>query len=96
MGARTGSAPMSFVLHQNYPNPFNHHTNIRFVLTRPAHSRLDLFDLGDRRVMTPVAIWLAAGTYEVPVDLSGFASRAYFYRLQSVVSRQTRKLLLIK
>ena len=46
--------------------------------------------------MTPVAIWLAAGTYEVPMDLSGFASGAYFYRLQSVVSRQTRKLLLIK
>ncbi len=88
--------PEGFWLEQNYPNPFNPTTTIRFLLGTHQGVSLQIFDVAGRHVETLVEDNLPSGVHEKLWNASGFASGAYFYRLQSETFSATRKLQLLK
>ena len=96
------AAPARVALLPNHPNPFNPRTELRFSLTDPAAVRLEVFDLGGRRVRTLVdGALYGAGTHGVTWlgrDDGGraLASGIYFARLSADGRVETRKLTLLK
>ena len=91
--------PDVFALAQNYPNPFNSGTVIGFDLTQQGEVKLEIFNLLGQSVAVLAEGTRLAGRYAVHWDGRNeggrmLASGLYFYRLQTPVGSQTRKLLL--
>ena len=53
------------ILEQNYPNPFAGETILEYKAQKPAHVRLDVFDVLGRRVETVVSRRYNRGTHQV-------------------------------
>lgn len=90
-----------FQLFDNYPNPFNPTTSISFYLPKASYVRLQVFNSLGQRVATLVNEVQSAGSHTVEwsgADHDGkvLASGAYFYRLESVDFKQTKKMLYLK
>ena len=99
----TGSLPSlpagRFVLEQNRPNPFRSSTVVAFELGRPGPVRLDIFDVGGRRVARLVDTVLGAGPHSTRwsgLDRTGspVPSGVYFYRLSTETDVVTREMVL--
>ena len=45
-------APKDFYLFQNYPNPFNSQTVIRWDVSKPAHMRIDIYNILGQKITT--------------------------------------------
>lgn len=93
--------PVKYNLYQNYPNPFNPVTTIRFDVPEPlngfeANTKLSVYDISGREVITFVDQRLLQGTYEYTFDGTQLSSGVYFYRLQSGEFIQTKKMMLVK
>lgn len=95
------SRPSDFSLAQNYPNPFNPYTNIRFDVSKPAHVKLEVFNIVGQKVKTLVDDKMKAGTYVA--DWNGqddngkmVSSGIYFYRMQADEFSDMKKMLLVK
>lgn len=82
--------PTDFVLYGNYPNPFNPVTTLRFALPAAAAVSVTVLDALGRPVLTLPARPLAAGTHEVPVNATAWASGLYLYRVTATFGTQTR------
>ncbi len=91
-----GEMPIVFSLQQNSPNPFNPSTMIEFALPRASSATLKVYNMLGEEVATLVSENLSAGKYKVEWNANGFASGAYFYRLQSSGFIETRKLTLLR
>jgi hypothetical protein len=89
--------PSKFNLCQNYPNPFNPSTKIIFSLEVSSTITLKIYNiLGDeistiinRQPFTP-------GSYNVTVNMNGYPTGVYFYRITSANFNSTKKMILIK
>jgi hypothetical protein len=93
--------PGRFFLGNAYPNPFNSNTAIRFGCKDQAGIKLDIFDLGGRKVCTLAEGNYAAGEYELKWDGRNdqgetVASGIYVYRLNSGTNISTKKMVLLK
>ncbi len=88
--------PQRFALTQNFPNPFNPVTTIRFALPTEEHVQVNVYDLKGRRVTTIVDGKYPAGVHDVQWNATGYASGAYFYRIQAGSNVETRRMMLIK
>ncbi len=94
--------PDEFKLSQNYPNPFNPVTTINFDLPVKSSVEISIYDVLGRNLKTIVNEVRDAGRYKVFVDMSGYASGVYFYRMvaKPVIGGSefisVRKMLLIK
>lgn len=88
--------PKVFKLSQNYPNPFNPLTKIKYDIKKTGFTKLVVYDILGREIVTLVNEELKPGTYETEWDASGFTSGIYFYRLSTGENTQTRKMVLIK
>lgn len=94
----------TFRLEQNFPNPFNPKTTIAFSLERAAHVRLSLFDDLGRESLTLIDEMRSAGHHAVEFNTrilgvsaqGGYASGAYFYRLEAEGVSETKRLVLLK
>jgi hypothetical protein len=73
--------PSDFALHQNYPNPFNPTTMISFELPLKSSVEISIYDVLGRKVKSLVDDIRDAGKYRIQVDMSGYASGVYFYRI---------------
>ena len=73
--------PNEFVLNQNYPNPFNPSTTLKFGLKERAITTLEIFNILGESVSKVVDESLDAGFYNFRLDMSGYASGMYFYKL---------------
>jgi hypothetical protein len=73
-----------FSLGQNYPNPFEGETTVPFTLNTPADVRLDLLDLGGRKVAGVVRKGRGVGEQSIKLNLRGLGLPPgdYFYQLQ--------------
>lgn len=91
-----GELPKQIALEQNYPNPFNPSTSIRFMLPRDLDVQLHVYDVLGRRVAVLVDGLRTAGTHEVQVDASEWASGLYFYTLRTADEVLTGKMTLVK
>lgn len=85
----------------NHPNPFNPSTTIVFRLDLPGRADVRIRDLSGRTVATLTLGDLPAGRHEAVWngrDESGHAvgSGVYLYELESLGTRHTRRMILIK
>ncbi len=85
-----------FSLAQNYPNPFNPTSHIRYVLARPVHVQLKVYDLLGREVGTLVDENQFPGDHAVEVGSERFASGVYVYRLVAGTYVSTKKMIVVK
>ncbi|MBN1154391.1 cellulase family glycosylhydrolase, partial [candidate division KSB1 bacterium] len=88
--------PKETRLAQNYPNPFNPTTLIDYRLTASTFVVLKVFDTRGREVKILVTEHQNAGNHSVLFDASNLQSGLYFYRLETGICSDTRKLLLLK
>ena len=101
-GAVQAGAPAWIGLGPTYPNPFNPTTSIEYAVAEQTHVRLRIYDVSGRLVRTLVDEPKAPGTVHVTVwdgrDAWGgaVASGVYFYRLETRVLTQTKKMVLLK
>jgi hypothetical protein len=94
-----GRAP-AFTLLDAAPNPFDAGTRVRWNLAGNSHVRVDVFDVGGRRVTTLLDEVRPAGPGEIRWDgrdAKGEASAAgvYFARMRVAGELQTKRLVLI-
>jgi len=96
-----GEVLKDFGLCQNYPNPFNSTTTIRYHLSQPGKTRLQIFDMMGRLVHTLIDIQQQGGDYQICWDGSdrdGLKVSTGMYLCQFTADRHklTKKLILIK
>jgi hypothetical protein len=73
----------SFELFQNYPNPFNPSTVIRFEVAQTVYVRLDIYSVLGEKIGAVLEGVRTPGIYDVPVDMSEYASGTYYYALKA-------------
>ena len=88
--------PNAYSLSQNYPNPFNPVTQIKFDIAKQGLTKLKIFDVLGREIMTLVNEVKTPGSYIVDFDGSNIASGVYFYRLESGTFTDVKRMILIK
>ena len=84
------------VLGNNYPNPFSRLTTIPVTVPDRMQVKIQLFNSLGARVRTIFYDELETGYHEIPIDLSGLAAGAYFYRLITDQDTQTKNMILVK
>ena len=87
------ATPAAMTLRSNYPNPFSERTTLGYSLDRPAHVRMELFDVRGQRVRVLADDTRGPGEHEVTLDGFGLASGTYFVRMQSGDGVVTRKVV---
>jgi hypothetical protein len=94
--------PHEYRLYQNYPNPFNPKTTIKYDLPKDGFVTFKVYDILGKELYS-VTEHKQAGTYQITLDGSNYASGLYFYRLEvrqagsstgSYV--ETKKMVLVK
>ncbi len=89
------NVPAEFKLYQNFPNPFNPVTNIKYEMPKDAFVTLKVYDLLGKEVFS-INEFKKAGSYEVQFDGSNLASGMYFYSLEVIGYKDTKKMVLLK
>ena len=93
--------PNTFALLQNFPNPFNPSTEIRFQLPDNGYVELSIYNMAGQKVKSLISNNMEPGYHSVIWDgLSDtgtlVSTGMYFYRIQSGLNKDTRKMLFIK
>ena len=88
--------PTRVHMEQNYPNPFNPSTTIRYAIPTSQHVSLKLFDVLGREIAVLVDELQDAGLHGVTLQSADFSTGVYFYRLQTGLFSETKKLLFLK
>ncbi|MCF7810772.1 T9SS type A sorting domain-containing protein [bacterium] len=88
--------PCEFTLFAAYPNPFNSATTITYGLDKSAPTRLALYDLTGREVLTLYEGFKQAGCHTATLTAGDLASGLYFMRLNAGGFRQSRKIVLFR
>lgn len=88
--------PTSYALSQNYPNPFNPSTVIEYSLMAQQHVKISLYNMLGQEVLTPVNRVESAGYKTVSVNMNGFPSGIYFYRIQAGSYTEMKKMVVLK
>lgn len=100
--SQPANQPVEVELRQNFPNPYNAVTMINYHLSRPAHVRLEIYNLQGRLVQRLVDSVQAAGEFAARwqgIDQSGQpqASGIYLYRIQlNGKTVATKRMVLIR
>lgn len=88
--------PDEFALGQNYPNPFNPTTKIGFTLPESGFVTLSVYNSLGEEVAVLVNHQMAAGSFNIPFDASGFSSGIYLYRINVKNFVSVKKMILLK
>ncbi len=88
--------PDQIQLIQNYPNPFNPTTTISYSILKAGYVTIKVYDILGREIAELVNEKKSVGIYQVIWDASGMPSGTYFYRLNSGLFTDTKKLILLK
>ena len=86
---------------QNHPNPFNPTTTIKYVLVKPGHVRLAIYDLLGRHIRTLTDTYQQAGHFRIRWngnnELETLVSAGiYLCRLEAMDFMKVIKLVLVK
>ncbi len=71
-----------YELYQNYPNPFNPSTTISYSLKDPGEVRIKLYTITGELIKTLIEGNKSKGYNETKIDMSGYTSGIYLYRLE--------------
>jgi hypothetical protein len=88
--------PYQIDLHQNYPNPFNNSTMIEYTLSNNSNVSLDIINLLGQVIKTYRYDYQEAGFHSVYVDLQGFPTSNYYYRLNAEGNHIVKRMIYIK
>lgn len=88
--------PDSFSLTQNYPNPFNPATKILYSVPETQKVILKVFNVLGNEIMTLVNGEKTKGSYSINLDMAGYPSGVYFYKIQTEKFTETKKMTLTK
>ena len=88
--------PKIISLSQNYPNPFNPVTKINYALNKPGKVSIRVYDITGRLVSVLVDENKTAGNFTVSWNATGFSSGVYFYTLEALGQKESKKLTLLK
>ncbi|HRE42091.1 MAG TPA: T9SS type A sorting domain-containing protein [Ignavibacteria bacterium] len=88
--------PTVYELSQNFPNPFNPVTKINFSIPKQGMTTLKVYDVTGRLVASLINEIKAPGFYSVNFEGTGFASGAYFYKLESLDFSDVKRMILVK
>lgn len=92
----TWSRRSEFCLFLNSPNPARSSSSIDYVLSKPDHVRLEVYNSNGQLIATLVDSFQGTGYYSVPWDTESLTSGVYFYRLSAGDSKDTRKCVILK
>lgn len=89
------SANKSIILGQNSPNPFQQQTNITYMLKRPSHVIIKVFDVRGQEVCVLIDEYQMQGRHELAFRPADGLDEAgiYFYTLIAGSEHITRKML---
>ena len=95
------SVPNSYRLEQNYPNPFNPATTIRYSVVKSDNVAIKIYDVLGREVKTLVNEFKENGNFQVTWNGEnnfGYKvnSGIYFYRIETGLFVETKKMILLK
>lgn len=96
------SEEISYSLEQNYPNPFNPKTTIRFTVKERCRVMVTIYDMEGAEVYNSGDRYYGRGENEMEIDMTGFSSGIYLYRINAVneenipVFRDVKKMILLK
>ena len=101
VGNEYAELPEGYSLDQNYPNPFNPNTTISYTLAAPTNVRIIVYDMLGRQVQVLTNHAYPIGTFEVVWDGRNaggdrVSSGVYFYRMETEVGVQTRRMVFYK
>jgi hypothetical protein len=92
-----GNIPKGINLEQNYPNPFNPSTSIRFAVQDATEGFLIVYDIIGNKITELFRGSIEAGrVYKVEFDGNSLASGIYMYRLHTLESIESQKMILVK
>jgi hypothetical protein len=96
-----GTPAISSLSVSQWPNPFAGSTRFQVGIPRASNVRLEIFDVGGRRVHTVVVDGARAGWYEIPFsgrDRRGMllASGVYFCRVSAAGATVTKKMVIAR
>ena len=92
-----GAIPDGIKLEQNYPNPFNPNTTIRFAVEDATEGFLIVYDAIGNKITELFRGSIEAGrVYKVEFDGNSLASGIYMYRLHTLESIESQKMILVK
>ena len=92
----TNEIPEKYGLSQNYPNPFNPTTNIKLQIPDAGNVKLTVFDITGKEIAVLVDEKLSPGEYKIDFNANGLTSGVYFYRIESAVFKDVKKMILVK
>jgi hypothetical protein len=79
------------------PNPVLDHARARFVLVRPGHVTLAIFDVAGREVGRPIANGsLAGGPHELALDTRALRPGVYLARLSAGGLEENRRFVIVR
>ena len=90
------ATPEDYALEQNYPNPFNPSTLIKFSLPKPGFVKLKVYNLLGQDVVTLVNKYMNEGTHKVNLDMTGYPSGVYIYKLDANGFSDTKKMIYLR
>ncbi len=89
-------SPLGFSMEQNYPNPFILTTNIDYILSKPAHVKLSVYNMLGQEVAKLVNGKMNAGHHSVRWNAQNTSSGIYFLRMTAGNRSITKKALLTR
>ena len=89
-------SPFSFSLNQNFPNPFNPMTKIIYSIPEAQKVVVKVYNVLGNEIMTLVNGEKPKGNYTINLDLAGYPSGVYFYKIKTEKFARTRKMVLTK
>ena len=90
------SNPEEFTLAHNFPNPFNPTTKIEYSLKARTDVRISVYDAMGRLVSSINKGVQDAGNHNVEFNGAALSSGVYYYKLQTPLFTDTKKMLLVK
>ena len=93
---KSPDVPRRTTLAQNYPNPFNPSTQIAFGIAETGHVEIRMYNVLGQEVQLVYRGWTTPGWYNVTVDASHLPSGMYVYRLKTLSSTLSSKMLVMK
>ena len=93
--------PGKFSLHQNYPNPFNPNTMIKYDLPKQNFVKITIHDILGRHIKTLVNAVQKEGYKSIQWDAKNDNGKLvpagmYFYKIETDMFIQTKKMVLLK
>jgi hypothetical protein len=84
-----------------YSNPFHAGETVRFLVTRPGHVRIRIYDVSGQEIRTLVDAWMEAGWHQARFDGRDHQSRMigsglYFCHMQAEHSVSRRKMVFLR